>query len=135
MINKVDCNVSYTGNIIQYVSILFLIMDRVFYVYTSSSPISPDTHVEDFETSNIQHTDKVLPLLLGIQSFVTLLDEPLEETIEHTLAESSDGVGDLVLVTALGHELVSDLDAGLQQVLVQILAVDTQEFGDSFTFL
>lgn len=77
-----------------------------------------DTHVEDFETSNIQYTNEVLPLLFGVKSLVTFLDQPLEETIEHTLAKSTDGVGDLVLVTALGDELVSDLDAGLQQVLV-----------------
>lgn len=28
--------------------------------------ISFDTHVEDFETSNIQYTDEVLSLLLGV---------------------------------------------------------------------
>lgn len=77
----------------------------------------------------------MLSLLLGVQSLVTLLDEPLEETIEDTLAEGTDGVGDLVLVTTLGDELVSDLDAGLQQVLVQVLAVATKKLGDSLTLL
>lgn len=93
------------------------------------------THVEDLETGNIQYTDEVLPLLLGVQSLVTLLDEPLEETIEDTLAEGTDGVGDLVLVTTLGDELVSDLDAGLEQVLVQVLAVDAKELGNPLTLL
>jgi hypothetical protein len=92
-----------------------------------------NTYVENFETSNIQHTDEGVTLLLGVKCFVTLLDEPFEETIEHTLAESTDGVGDLILVTTLGDELVTDLDAGLKQVLVEILAVDTEQLGDLLT--
>lgn len=97
--------------------------------------MSSNTHVEDFETSNIQYTDEVLPLLLGVQGLVTLLHQPLEQPVEHTLAKGTDGVGDLVLVTTLGDELVSDLDAGLQQALVQVLAVDTEELGDLLTVL
>lgn len=92
-----------------------------------------DTYVEDFETSNIQHTDEMLTLLLGVKSFVTLLHQPLEETIEDTLAESTDGVGYLVLVTTLGNELVTDLDAWFQQVLVQFLAIAAEQFRDTFT--
>lgn len=71
--------------------------------------------------------------MLGVKSIVTLLDEPFEETIEDTLAEGTDGVGDLILVTTLGDEFVTDLDAGLKQVLVKILAVNTEQFGDLFT--
>lgn len=77
----------------------------------------------------------MLPLLLGVQSLVTLLNKPLEETIEHTLAEGTDRVGDLILVTTLSNELVTDFDAGLQQVLVQVLGVDTEELGDLLTIL
>jgi hypothetical protein len=91
-----------------------------------------DTYVENFETSNIQYTNELHTLLLGVQSFVTLLHQPLEDTIEHTLTDGTDGVGDLVLVTTLGDELVTDLDAGLQQVLVQILAIAAQQLGDTF---
>jgi hypothetical protein len=93
------------------------------------------TYVENFETSNIQHTDEGDALLLGVKSFVTLLDEPFEETIEHTLAQGTDGVGDLILVTTLGDELVTDLDAGLEQVLVQVLAINTEQLGDLLTSL
>lgn len=77
----------------------------------------------------------MLPLLLGVQSLVTLLDQPLEETVEHTLAEGTDGVGHLGDVTTLGHELVTDFDAGLQQVLVQVLAVDTEELSNTLSLL
>lgn len=93
------------------------------------------TYVEDLETSNIQHTDELLTLLLGVQSLVTLLHEPLEQTIEHTLAQSTNGVGDLVLVTTLGDELVSDLDPRLQQVLVQLVAVGAHQLGNATSLL
>jgi hypothetical protein len=96
---------------------------------------TPNTYVENLETSNIQDTNEVSTLLLCVQSVVTLLDEPFEETIEDTLAESTDGVVDLVLVTTLGDELVTDLDAGLKQVLVEILGVDTEQLGDLLTSL
>lgn len=94
-----------------------------------------NTYVEDLETGNIKHTDEVLPLLLGIKSFVTFLDQPFEQPIKHTLAEGTNGVRDLVLVTTLGHELVSDLDAGLQQVLVQISAINAEKLSDPLTIL
>lgn len=94
-----------------------------------------NTYVEDLETSNIQHTDELLTLLLRVQGLVTLLDEPLEQTIEHSLAQSSDGVGDLVLVTSLGNELVTDLDPGLQQVLVQLIAVRAHQLGNTASLL
>lgn len=93
------------------------------------------TYLEDLETSNIQHTDEVLTLLLGVQCLVTLLHQPLEQTIEHTLAQSADGVVHLNDVTALGHELVTDLDAGLQQVLVQLLHVSAEQGSDTGTLI
>lgn len=93
------------------------------------------TYVENFETSNIQYTNELGTLLLGVQSFVTLLDQPLEETIEDTLAEGTDGVGDLVLVLTLGDEFGTDLDTWLQQVLVQILSDATQQLGNTVTLL
>jgi len=77
----------------------------------------------------------MLTLLLGIQSLVTLLDQPFEETIEDTLAQSTNGVGDLLDVTALGDELVTDLDAGLQQVLVELSGIATEQLGHTATFL
>lgn len=96
---------------------------------------SENTHVEDFKTSNIQYTNEMLTLLLGIQSLVTLLDQPFEETIEDTLAQSTNGVGDLLDVTALGDELVTDLDAGLEQVLVQLSGVAAEQLRHTATLL
>lgn len=93
-----------------------------------------NTYVENFETSNIQYTNEMLTLLLCVECFVTLLDQPLEQPIEDTLAQGTNGVGYLILVTTLGDELVTDLNAGLQQVLVQLLAIATEQLGDTFTF-
>jgi hypothetical protein len=41
----------------------------------------------------------------------------------------------LVDVTTLGDELVTDLDPGLQEVHVQLRAINTHHLGDIFTFL
>lgn len=94
-----------------------------------------NTYVEDLKAGNIEHTNEVLSLLLGVECLVTLLDEPFEQPVEHALANGTDGVGDLVLVTTLGNELVTDLDAGLQQVLVQISDVAAKELGNALALL
>lgn len=52
-----------------------------------------NTYVENFETSNIEHTNEVLSLLLGVQGLVTPLHKVLEETIENTLRQGTYGVG------------------------------------------
>ena len=49
-----------------------------------------ETYVEDLEAGNIQYTDEVLPLLLCVQGLVTLLHQPFEHTIEHTLGHGTD---------------------------------------------
>lgn len=41
----------------------------------------------------------------------------------------------MILVTTLCHKFVSYFDSGFQQVFVQIIAVDSQQFGDASTFL
>lgn len=94
-----------------------------------------ETYVEDLKTGDIQHTDKVLPLLLGVQGLVTFFHQPLEQSVEHRLRHGAYGVGHLVLVTTLGDELVTDLDSRLQQVLVKIGAVAAQQRRHALTFL
>lgn len=55
--------------------------------------INDYTHVEDFETSNIQYTNEMLTFLLCVQSFVTFLHHVFEKSVEHTLTHGTDGVG------------------------------------------
>ena len=93
------------------------------------------TYVENFETGNIKYTDEVSPLKTSLKSLVTLLHEPLEDTIEHSLSQGTDGVRDLILVPTLGDELVTDLDLGLGQELVQVHTVNTEELANSLTNL
>jgi len=47
-------------------------------VYIFINRGSGETYVEDLETGNIQYTDEVLPLLLGIQGLITFLHQPFE---------------------------------------------------------
>lgn len=104
-------------------------------VYIFINRGSGKTYVEDLETGNIQYTDEVLPLLLGVQGLVTLLHQPFEHPVEHRLRHGAYGIGYLVLVTTLGDELVTDLDPWLQQVLVKIGTVAAQQLGHAITFL
>ena len=116
------------------------------------------TYVEDLKASNIQYTDKLDTFLSGFQGFVDSLDQPFEETIEHGLSHGTDRVQDLhdckpgsihrrhkavvgqfvaylVDVTTLGDELVTDLDPGFQEVGVQRTGINSQQLGNSLTFL
>lgn len=104
-------------------------------VYIFINRGSGKTYVENLETGNIQYTDEVLPLLLGVQGLVTLLHQPFEHPVEHRLRHGAYGIGYLVLVTTLGDELVTDLDPWLQQVLVKIGTVAAQQLGHAITFL
>lgn len=96
---------------------------------------SEETYVEDLETGDIQYTDEVLPLLLGVQGLVTLLHQPLEQPVEHRLRHGAHGIGYLVFVTTLGDELVTDLDPWLQQVLVKVGTVAAKQLSHTVTFL
>jgi len=96
---------------------------------------SMETYVEDLKTGDIQYTNEVLPLLLGIQGLVTFFHQPLEQPVEHRLRHGTHGVGYLILVTTLGDELVTDLDPWLQQVLVKIGTVGAKQLRHALTFL
>ena len=87
---------------------------------------SINTYIKDFESSNIEDTDEVVPRFLGIEGLVDTLHQPVEQPVEQTLGQGADGVGHLFLVPALGHELSTDLDLGFQQTLEQVSSVDTQ---------
>lgn len=104
-------------------------------VYIFVDRDSGETYVEDLETGDIQYTNEVLPLLLGIQGLVTLLHQPLEQPVEHRLRHGAHGIGYLVLVTTLGDELVTDLDPWFQQVLVKVGTVAAKQLGHAITFL
>lgn len=94
-----------------------------------------ETYIEDLETGNIQYTDEVLPLLLRVQSLVTFFHQPFEQPVEHGFRHGAHRIRHLILVTALRHELVTDLDPWFQQVFVKVGTVATQQFGHAFTFL
>lgn len=94
-----------------------------------------NTYVENFETCNIQYTDEVLSLLFGVECFITFLDEEFEHPVEHGFRHGTDRVVDLVDITTLGDEFVTDLDPGFDVSLVETRSIDTQELGDAFTFL
>lgn len=84
-----------------------------------------NTYVENFETSNIQYTNEVLPLLFGVKSFVTFLDKEFENSVEHGFGHGSNGVVDLVDITTLSDEFVTYFDPWLNIGLVETGSINT----------
>lgn len=90
------------------------------------------TNLKDFETSNIQYTNVVVPLGFGVEGLVDSLDQPVEHTIVQRFSQGTDGVDDLFLVLTLDDKLGSDLDFGFEQAFQEITSVDTQQEGNLF---
>lgn len=56
-----------------------------------------ETYIEDLESCDIEYTNEVLSLLLGVQSLVTLFDQELEASIEHSFSKSTHRIETLIL--------------------------------------
>lgn len=93
------------------------------------------TYVENFEASNIKHSNKRSTFLTSFQSLVTHGDQVPKETIIQTLGQGADGVGTLVYVHALRYELVADLNLGLGNVFVEVHAVHSHQRTECLTHL
>lgn len=92
---------------------MFTYFVNIQYLKPNSEP-----HIKDLEPSNIEHTNKVLPLLLSVQSLVTLFHEELEDSIKDSLGHGTNGVVTLVDVLTLCHKLGSDLYPGFHVAVV-----------------
>lgn len=90
------------------------------------------TNLKNFETSDIQHTDVIVPLGLGVKSLVDSLDQPAEHTVVQRLSQGTDGVDDLLFVLSLDDKLGSDLDLRLEQAFKEVSSVDTQQESNLF---
>jgi len=91
--------------------------------------------VEDLESGNVQHSGEGSSVLLGVQSVVTLLDQELEQPVEHGFGHGTAGSVTLLDALTLGHKFSSDLDSGLADIVVQPFRVNTQKLSCAFTFL
>lgn len=94
-----------------------------------------ETHVEDLKSSNIEDTNEVLSLLLGVEGFITLPDQEFEASIKHCLCQGTHRIDTLILVTTLGDEFISDFDPWFGEVLVEIGGCNSKKSCDSFSFL
>lgn len=83
--------------------------------------------IENFETSNIEDTNKVVSGEGGREGIVDLDTEPVEESRKDSLSKGTLGVVDLVDGLALGDELGSDLDSGVADVLQELGRVKTEK--------
>ena len=86
--------------------------------------------LEDFEAGDIQDTDEMLPLVLGVQGLVDTSDQPGEHTGVQHLGQGSDGVQNLIFALSLDDEFSSDLDLGCAQRLQEIRTVQAEQVSD-----
>jgi hypothetical protein len=69
--------------------------------------------------------------LFGVECFVTLFDEVLEQPVVDGLGHGAEGVTALGDVHSLCDELRSDLDPGLADVLVELFSFDSEQLCDA----
>jgi len=89
--------------------------------------------LENFETSDIEDTDKVVSGKIGGQSSVDDRDQPLEKSVERGLDDSTNGVVDLLDGLTLNDVFGTDFDLWSADSLEPILSIDTQKVGDLFS--
>merc|ERR550519_2229927 len=83
--------------------------------------------LKDLKSGNIKHSTEVCLLEGGInKGIVTLLDEPLEDTVKDCPGNTSSGHGGLLAGLTLDHPLSSDLDPGLAESLEESNSVHTK---------
>merc|ERR1719400_3022114 len=84
--------------------------------------------LENLETSDIEHSAEVGLLEAGIdEGVVTLLNEPLEETVKDGPGDPASSSSSLLHSLTLGHPLGSDLDPGLAERLEQRGGLNTTQ--------
>ena len=69
-------------------------------------------YLKNLETSNIEHTNKVVSWQIGVQGDVQSNDNPVEQVLVGGLGQSSGGVITLIHVLTFVDELISDLYTG-----------------------
>merc|ERR550532_477632 len=86
--------------------------------------------LEDLETSDIEDSTEVGLLQAGVnECVVTLLNQPLEDTVEDSPGNTTSSSSGLLHSLALGHPLGSDLDPGLAESLEQRHGLNTAQSG------
>merc|ERR1712048_912735 len=84
--------------------------------------------LENLETSDIEHSAEVGLLQAGVnEGVVTLLNQPLEETVKDGPGDTTSGSSSLLHSLTLGHPLGSDLDPGLAESLEQRTGLNTAQ--------
>ncbi len=88
-----------------------------------------ETHLEDLEAGNIQHTDEVLSWFLRVQGFVHTGHKPAEHTGVQSFSQGRHSELHLGHGLALGYPLRADFHFGCEESLQQISAVDAEQMG------
>jgi len=100
-----------------------------FFVGEVDAKLLKSVETENFETGNIETTDKERSWEFGSQSSVTLDSDKVEKFLEDTFGQSSSRVVTLFWGLTFADVFRTDLDSWLAQVFGHIGRVDTEEVG------
>ena len=78
------------------------------------------THIEDLEAEDVEHTNEGGSLLLGVESDVHLLHQPLEETVVHVLGQGAHRVVHLLDTRHVRSAQVTAVQVSLRQYQVSM---------------
>ena len=82
-------------------------------------------YLKDFKTSNVQHTNEVLPWFLGVKGMVDSVNQPVKHSGIQSFSQSSHSEVDLAQILTFGDPFRSDFNFGCQQRFQQVSCVDT----------
>jgi len=84
--------------------------------------------LKNLKASNVKHSTEVGLLQGSInKSVITLLNQPLEETVKNGSGNTTNSIGCLLASLTLGHPLSTDLDPGFAERLDERGSINTAE--------
>merc|ERR1712051_342711 len=100
---------------------------KLFFIDKVDGDLFKAIVLKDLKTSNVEDSAEVVFLHGGVNKcFITLDDEPLEETIKGAPSNTTDTAGSLVASLTLGNPFITNLDLGLTESFQKCVWVNTK---------
>jgi hypothetical protein len=100
-----------------------------FFVGEVNAQLFESIKSKNFETSNIETTNKEGSWEFGGKSDVTVLGDEVKQSFEDGLSQGTSGVSDLIWGLTFGNVLRTDLYSWGTQVFQHISRIETEEVG------
>jgi hypothetical protein len=108
-----------------------MVVEKLLKLFVSKvdAQLFEGVEAENFETGDIETTDEEGSWEFGSKSFVTVLSNEVEQSLEDSFGQSTSGVGDLIWGLTFGNVFRTDLYSWRTQVFKHISRVKTEEVG------